>query len=449
MAIVVWLPPAQATDDPLFISTIKSVGEKYNSLANAPESIQLIKEGRKSVVNKRLMTLVPDKDKTVYDYFILSNMLYRADISASDSYIKIADELSPDNPFILFERAMHEHRAGNCKAALSIYEKTSILFKEMHSTNILWGYVTHCRLVLGDYIGAIKSWRKVDFQNHHTAIEKSMYEIFSVSNPDSEREQLIASILEGSSDDVCELTNLDKKWETDWWNVGEKKEYLEYDIALLKTLAKNNKKIDLAVNLCLNALALDDVGFRNYISKFGYWGDMYHLPEGPTETYELISQLQKREIATPAELLEHYESQLIKQHVAYPKNKRTLDILAFLYSKTKRNDKLKEIDRYGWRVMKIQNYAESYILGIPQTDQEFHQSVVEAAVDFPNSVRIQAANMILHPLPEDKLAFLAKYIAAQFANVKDHLSGPDRLNNFMHLLESEVSASKSLLKNQN
>lgn len=446
IAILVWQGSAKAAEDPPFISEIKNVGAKYQSLASSPESIQLMKDGRKSDVNTQLKTLVPDKNKTASDYFILSNMLYRADISASDSYIKMADERSPDNPYILFERAMHEHRAGNCKTALPIYEKSSILFKETQNPIKLWVYMTHCRLVLGDYLGAIESWRKVDFQNRHTAIEKSMYEIFSSNDPDSKREQLIASISTGSSDDACELIDLDKKWETDWWNVRENQEYLDHDIAFLRNLAKKNNKIDLAIGFCVDALALDDAEFRSYITKSGYWEGMYLLPEGPTETYKLVSQLVERNIATPAEILEHYEGQLVKRYVATPKNKRTLDVLAYLYSATGHSDKLKEIDTHGWKSLKIQKYAESYIHGIPQTSAEFQPVVEAAAVDFPNSVMIQGANATLHHQSKAKLVFLTKYVAAQFSDVKNNWRGPHRLGDFMASLEYEVSVTNNSLK---
>lgn len=446
IATLLWQAAVQAAEDPPFISEIKNVGAKYNSLANSPESIQLMKDGRKSEVNTQLKTLVPDKDKTASDYFILSNMLYRADISASDSYIKMADERSPNNPYILFERAMHEHRAGNCKTALPIYEKSRTLFKETQKPMQLWVYITHCRLVLGDYHGAMESWRKVDFQNRHTAIEKSMYEIFSSNDPDSKRERLITLISTGSSDDVCELIDLDKKWETDWWNVRENQEYLEYDISFLRNLAKENKKVDLAISFCIDALALDDTEFKSYITQSGYWEGMYLLPEGPIETYKLVSQLVERKIATPAEILEHYEGQLVKRYVATPKNQRTLDVLAYLYSATGNSEKLKEIDTHGWKNLKIQKYAESYIHGLPQKSAEFQQVVETAAVDFPNSVMIQGANANLHHQSKTKLVFLMKYVAAQFSDVKNNWRGPHRLGDFMASLEYEAGAPSDSLK---
>lgn len=445
MAILVWIPSAKSAEVPQFISESQATGEKYQGLASSPESIRLMREGKKSEVNARLKTLVPDKSKTVYDYFILSNMLYRADIQASNSYIKMADELSPDNPFILFERAMHEHRAGNCNAALPMYEKASVLNKETQNP-VLWGYVTHCRLVLGDYAGAIDSWRKVDFRNHHTRIEKSMYDIFSSKDPDSERENLIGSVSEGVLDAVCELVELDRNWERDWWNIVENNEYLEHDVALANNVAKKKKNVQGAVGLCVDAVALNDSDFRNYIAEAGYWGGKYVLPDGPMATYMLIRELGKRKIATPAEIVERYEGQLVKRHLAEPKNQRTLDILAYLYSSTGGGEKLKKIDLHGWKVLGIQKYAESYIVGIPPAAPEFRQSVVSAAVDFPNSAKIQGANAFLNRQSDAKAEFLMKYAAAQFSDVKNHIYGPYRLNDFMASLEYEVGASNNSLQ---
>jgi hypothetical protein len=300
--------------------------------------------------------------------------------------------------------------------------------------------------VLGDYAGAIDSWRKVDFRNNHTGIEKSMYEIFSSKDPDSEREGHIESVSEGVPDSVCELVELDRNWERDWWNIEENSEYLEYDTALANNVAKRNSKVQAAVGLCVDAVALNDNDFRNYIVKSGYWGGKYLLPDGPMATYMLIRELGKRKIATPAEIVERYEGQLVKRHASDPKNQRTLDILAYLYSATGSGEKLKKIDLHGWKVLGIQKYAESYIKGIPPAAPEFREAVVSAAVDFPNSVKIQGANAFLNHQSDAKAEFLMRYVAAQFSDVKNHMYGPYRLNDFMASLEYEVGASNNSLQ---
>jgi len=163
-------------------------------------------------------------------------------------------------------------------------------------------------------------------------------------------------------------------------------------------------------------------------------------------TYFLIRELKKRDIATPKEIVERYEQQLLKRHVADPSNQRTLDIIAFLYSTTGNNEKLKRIDNYGWKRLGLQKYAESYIQGIPNTAPEFRETVELAASQFPNSVKIQGANLILNNQSDHRKKSLMMYVATQFANVKNHMYGEFRLNDYMASLEHEMDASNSSLQ---
>jgi len=427
-----------------FLSENQKIANQYKALINSPESIKLIDEGKKSEVNSRLKALVPNNKKTVHDYFIISNMLYRADPESSYQYIKKANQLMPDNPYILMELGMHKHRTGDCTTALPLYEKVGNLFKNKIAPN-LWGYIAHCRLVTGDYSGALEAWTKADFKNHHIDIEKSMYEIFSKYDPDIEREKLITNITNGSSAEVCELIELDNNWEIDWWNIKKHQKYLDHDINLIKNLAIDNHRINSAWTAYVNSLNLSNQEFREFLKKTGYWEPNYLLPEEPTSIYVIIRELKKREIATPVEILEHYENQLIEQKIKYPDSKRILDLLAYLYSATNNAEKLKKIDEYGWKTLKIQKYAESYIYNINKNSSEYKKTIEDAALDFPNSIKIQRTNLVLNSKTEKKLPSLAKFVAAQFANVSDHITGPDRLNNFMWSLESELQ-NQSMLK---
>lgn len=226
--------PDDLTD---FLSENKKVGLKYAALSKSPKLDQLILSGKKSIANNEIKNLVPDANKTVSDYFIISNMLFKSDPETSYSFMKTANLMMPDNSYILFELAIHEHRAGNCKTSLPLYEKASKLFKN-HSSRNLWAYLTHCHLVLGNYSEAVKSWDKVDFGEHHISVEKSMYEIFSNRDLEIEREKLLNLTLSGSTNQICELIELDKNWEIDWWNIKINKQFLEYDIELLKKCLK-------------------------------------------------------------------------------------------------------------------------------------------------------------------------------------------------------------------
>lgn len=423
-----------------FLLQNKKIGQKYTVLSKSLELDQLILSGKKSVANYRLKNLVQDADKTVSDYFIVSNMLFKSDPEISLSFMKTANLMMPDNPYIIFELAIHEHRAGNCKVALPLYEKANNLFKK-HDNKNLWAYLTHCHLVLGNYNEAIKSWERVDFGEHHISIEKSMYEIFSNRDLELEREKLLNSILSGSAKHVCDLIELDKNWEIDWWNIKVNNEFLKYDIELLKKLSQHNKKIESALKLCSSETALSDKEFIELATKLGYWGGDYLLPEETASSYVLIRELSKRKIANPEEILMRYENQLVSRHSTDPSDRKTLDLLAYLYSATRNHQKLKEIDLHGWKNLKIQKYAESYISRIPNNAPEYTSDLESAANDFPHSVRIQKDNLSLNYNSDKRLVYLAKFVAAQFANVSDHLRGPDRLNNFMTSLESEINSS--------
>lgn len=439
LAAQIYSLPAYSEDIQEFITKSQVVGKKYQDIADSTQSLQLYKNGKKNEVNASLNALVSDNNKTVYDYFILSNMLYRADRSISKSYMEKANELSPNNPYILLELGMREHRAGNCSAALPLYAKAATLFEKSRPN--LWSYITHCHLSLGNYAAAIESWSKVDFRNNHIKIEKAMYEIFSIRNPDSERDMHISSVYVGKPDAVCELVELDRRWEVDWWNLNENKVYLNHDISLVKSLSKKNKELQIPIDLCVDSVVLNDEAFSKYISDSGYWGKSYILPEGPMATYFLIRELKNRELATPAAILAHYEDQLVKRHTADPDNLRTLDILANLYSSTENNEKLKKIDDYGWKKLGNQKYAESYIHGITTTDPEFRDAVEAAAVQFPNSAIIQKAYLTLHQQSELRERALMKYVAAEFANVKNSLRSKFRLSDYMASLKHEMEAS--------
>ncbi|MCC8620812.1 hypothetical protein [Xanthomonas vesicatoria] len=437
---LIWIGPAHSATQEDFTSCVGDVAAAYERLTRSPESQLLIEQGRKSQVNARLKALVPDNEKTAIDYFVLSNMLYRSDIPASDAYMKAAEKALPGNPLVLFERAMHEHRAGHCAVALPLYERASLSFDGRRRPATLWAYVTHCRLVLGDAAGALSAWEKVNFREHHTAIEKAMYEIFSKANPDAEREQLIQSIATGDAGDACKLIKLDKNWEIDWWNTKEQSEFLKYDIALIDDLAKRNNKINLTAGICIQAVALEDLAFRNYVSSAGYWGNGFALPEDPAATYTLISELNKRKLATPAEILERYGALLEGRHQQAPDDRSTLDLLAFLYSANGRKEKLKRLDLYGWKTLHIQDYALSYVKGLAETDPDYQRVVAEAARDFPDSTELQRLNLALHSASSDRLTYLMRYVASQFPNVAEHLTGPYRLSDFMAALKNESGA---------
>jgi tetratricopeptide (TPR) repeat protein len=422
--------------DANFQKQLMESSPKYLAAANSSEARQWIKQGKRSLVDARLKSLVEDGKKSAVDYFMIGNMLYRVDVAASEAYMLKAEQLLPNEPLIQYERAMHEQRAGRCKDALRYYDK-ALASDLLKGIPVGWAYVTQCQLVVGNYQAAKEAWKKADFSKHHTAIEEGMYEIFATHNSSAKRELKFAEASSGSVDGICELLDLDANWETDWWNVGPKRDFLEYDTSLAKSQSK------VGAGLCATlANGTTKAQLTPLLETAGYWGTKSNLPASPALAYMVVNNLTKLGIAEPAQVLAQYESQLQAQHKADPANIRTLDVLAFLYSSTGSKDKLATLDRHGWKVLHQQKYAESYMLGKSSTDADYGSELEQALAEFPNSARISRLAVKAHSDSPDKFKYMMRFTAAQFANARNHMGEGLRLSDYMAALEAEMQGAR-------
>lgn len=422
----------------IFEQQIAEGSPKYLAASNSREARQWIRQGKRSLVDAKLKTLVDDRKKTAVDYFMLGNMLYRVDVPASDAFIIKAEQLLPDEPLIQYERAMHEHRAGHCKEALPYYEK-ALAADSQKGNPVAWAYVTQCQLVMGNYEAAKEAWKKADFRKHHIAIEKGMYEIFATENPSAKREQKVAEASKGSVDGVCELLDLDANWETDWWNIEPNEEFLANDTEIANS--QHNAEASMCVTL---ASGIDKEQLPLLLEKAGYWGSKFNVPASPALTYMVARNLTQHGIAEPAQVLARYEPQLQAQHMADPANLRTLDVLAYLYVNTGNKDKLAALDRIGWKVLHQQKYAESYMVGKSPADADYGSELEQALADFPNSAVISRLALKAHFDSPDKFKYMMRFAATQFANVRKHGMERFRLSDYMASLEKEVQAQGKL-----
>lgn len=413
-----------------FHSEVAKHGEIYEKFLRTKKNKKLAKEGKISLVNTRLVSLVPDREKTFYDYFILGNMLYIVDKEASYSFVEKAEALDPTNPFVLFERGMHEHRKGNCEKAANYYRKfhKTTLGKDHQ---ISWAYLTHCNLRTGSYKEAIESWNKVNFSSHHTSIEKAMYSIFSESNPNITREEIINDIESGKKYRTCDLIYHDKNWEIDWWNHIAKEDYLSFDTEFAELILGNNPEEKKIFDFCSSNEKLSDTEYMKKLSELNIWGGKYILPKSSTVVYGIVHRLTSTNLVSPANILEVFESQLQEKLKNYPNETKLFDVLAYLYSATKNNGKLKDIDDYGWNRLHIAKYASSYLVGIGPTSMDYDYLLAKAISDFPNNTFINKLNMERNRNTEKEIDAIAMYVASEFSNVKNNWTGPYRLHDYM------------------
>ena len=424
-----------AFDIKTFREGVSNKSAIYNDFTSRPETDALFTEGRVSESNKRLKALIPGDKKTVYDFFILANMLFQNDREASYKFMVEAENKEPENPFVLFERGIHEHRLGNYSLAQTYYER----FQESGLSNgnvMLSAYLTHVYLMTGQAEKALISWKEANFGRNHTSIEKAMYTIFSKNNQEHNRESLVSEIKSGATLKLCDLYQLDSNWEVDWWNYKPKKTYLKYDIKLAALTLKSGTIDDKYFQLCSDTESVSDQMYISRLREIGFFSESEILPESSSLIYEILKRLISTKSMTPEEFLKRFENQIVSLSKKYPNDRKYFDVLAYLYANTGNQEKLKSIDRYGWKNLKIENYALSSIAGIDPKSELYISALNEALEDFPLSATLSQYRLIVET--EHKEDAFIKFAASQFANVKNNWSGPYRLNDYMASLKYEL-----------
>jgi len=425
-----------AFDADEFYATAAEAGKKYQALTATADMRRLDVEGRVSESNQRLRSLVPDRDKTFYDYFILGNMLYEADWQSSYEYMKRAEALEPGNPLLLLERGMHEHRAQNFAQATAYYE-------QFHNSQtgkkhaVSWAYLTHTYLMTGQAEAALEAWGSAQFGRNHTAIEKGMYTIFANPQQPRDRQQLVAEINAGDVNKLCDLWLLDSNWEIDWWNKKAKDRYLEFDLQLAQQVVKRGAIEAEYFAFCSESADLSDVEYLTELKRLGILDGKKRLPESPALVYAVLQKLIANDLMSAGEFLSIFESQLLDFANRNPRDRQYFDVLAFLFADTENFELLGVIDLHGWRKLKIENFAASYIAGLDPKSASYARLLDEALTDFPNSVTLNQFR--LRDSGGSSETAVTRFVASQFANVKNNWSGPYRLNDYMLSLKHELA----------
>jgi hypothetical protein len=425
-----------AFDADEFYEAVAEASEKYQALTATAEMRRLDVEGRVSDSNQRLRRLVPDQDKTFYDYFILANMLFEADWQSSYEYMKRAEALERDNPLLLLERGMHEHRAQNYAQATAYYER---FHNSQTGKNhaVSWAYLTHTYLMTGQANAALEAWGPAQFGRNHTAIEKGMYTIFANSQQPRDRQRLIAEINAGDSNKLCDLWLLDSNWEIDWWNDKAKDRYLEFDMQLAQQVLKRGSIEAEYFDFCSETADLGDTEYLAELKRLGILDGKRRLPESATLVYSILQTLIANDLMSASEFLDIFEPQLLDLANRNPRERKYFDVLAYLYADTEQFELLKVVDLHGWRELNIESFAASYIADLDPKSESYAKLLDEALADFPNSVTLNQFR--LEDSGGGSETAVVRFVAAQFGNVKNNWSGPYRLNDYMLSLKHELA----------
>ena len=358
LAAAAMATPARAGTESDFESEMRATAQRYAARAEEPDAKRVVLEGHLSQANAMLEQLVPDDRKTAADWFVLGNMLYRADIAYSDAAMKKAEALRPDEPAIWMERAMDEQRAHHCAAAVPYYDRLHALpVWSKQATS--WAYSAQCKVALGDAKGALADWSHADFGRRHVGIEEAMYEIFSTTEPRRDREVLLDAAARGDKAAWCELMELETYWERNWWNKSRATPFVEQDAGSARAALKADAPALAEFELCHDAAMLPDADFLEHLRAAGIWGAQKKLPASPRLTFMAVRALTNAGTAKPQDVLDAWGDALARRQAAAPTDRATLELLGFLYVQVKDRPKLAAVDLQGWKTLHLRPFAES------------------------------------------------------------------------------------------
>ncbi len=234
---------------------------------------------------------------------------------------------------------------------------------------------------------------------------------------------------------------LDSNWELDWWNYKAKDEFLKFDLELANKTLEKGSLGERYFKFCSSAKKFSNDDYITELKSLNILEGSRRLPESSALIYKILQRLMTSKLIQPAEFLDTFELQIQIYAEQYPFDQKYYEVLAFLYVETGNRENLKEIDLYGWEELKSEIFASSYIAGLDPKSESYQTFLNKALADFPHSVTLNKFK--LTDSSEDPLNSMARFVASQFANVKNNWSGPYRLNDYMASLKHEYNKLKN------
>jgi len=392
--------------------------------------------GRIEELNQLLLSAVKPENKTASDYFILGNMLFGGYLDQSIEFMKIAEKLSKNNPLIMYERAIQEHRNNNCEGAVGYYDRFfETSFGKNHA--IARARSTECYLKTKRYSDAIDSWILADHGSNHISIEKAIFSMYEGEPYYSRRLKLLNKIIKDNETNLFpELISLDLEWRIDWWNIEVNQQYLDLDLALAKKMLVDTEyeKLKVLTHLVKKDLTKDEV--VKLLDETELWNKTSQLPKSDIFMYHLVFYLSKQGLVTPTELLNRFEDELRQRVFSESKRTKNLDILAYIYSETDQA-KLKEIDLLGWKKYGVSNYALSLFMS--ETDAKKKLNILDQiALDFPYEPQIAEAKFAFNKNKSIETDLMANMVVGEFLNVKN-VYNSYKLKDYIYSLAKQIN----------
>jgi tetratricopeptide (TPR) repeat protein len=383
-------------------AAFRSIHEKLN---------QMVAQGNLAEANQMVLDTFPEATRTPAQAFVIANVLYGMDVKLSYALHKEVAEKHPNEPYVLLEWGMQQHRAGEHAGALAAYDSFSKLSPDYAPVH---GLATDCLIRLGKTREAAARWKKSEEAGSGTMenFESLVCAVYQGPSPNVRRAELRKKAADGDADAAVQLIALSGEFEVDWWNKPPNPEYLKLDVELLQKLTANPRiKAAICAAECRMEVEPKAETIKAILLRHGYLIDSAQtLPTDGALLSMMLGAAMETELLTPEVVREKFGKQL-REMGKSSKDPALWNVLANIYSGT---DDMLEIEEQAWAATGDEKFAVGYLterirLG---TAKPGDAMLAKALGQFPESANIAAlAASIGVPLDE---ATLVQFIKAEF-----------------------------------
>ena len=194
-----------------------------------PACTEKMNAGDFAGANAVLLATFPEATRTPAESFILGNVLFDTDRRLSHELHQSAVKAEPENPDVVWEWALEQHRAGDYAGALASYQKVSAGNPRAAT---LYALEADCLLRLNRIEDAVAAWKKSEDAPDGSieSMEDLVCAVHREVAPHKLRADLLAKAVVRHDIAAAEdLIALDGDFPKDWWNGGPQQAYLAHD----------------------------------------------------------------------------------------------------------------------------------------------------------------------------------------------------------------------------
>ncbi|RBP35496.1 hypothetical protein DES53_12116 [Roseimicrobium gellanilyticum] len=395
-----------------------AIGEVHEKLG------QMVAEGEVEEANQMVLDLFPEASRTPAQAFMIANVLYSMDVKTSYALHKEVAAKFPEEPYVLLEWAMQQHRAGEHAGALATYDAFSKISPDYAPVH---GLATDCLIRLGKIREASARWRQSEEADGGSLekFESLVCAVYQGPSSNLRRAELRKKAAQGDRDAAVQLIALSGEFEMDWWNRRPHPVYLESDVELLKKLPEHPR---IKAAICAAQCRMEEEprleAMKAILLSHGYLVDPAEsLPEDGALLSMMLGSAMDAGLLTTESAREKFGARLRKMAKG-PKDASLWNVVANLHAGT---PEMLGIEEQAWAATADEKFAVGYLserirLGTAKANDPV---LMKALKQFPESANIAALAVSIGVVMDEPMLIQAiKAEFRKFSIFKDALLRP-------------------------